>query len=104
MVLTFLTKLLGKTIQKACVQNSDLELRINSNNIYPVLCFLRKHTICQFNCLSDIICYDMPGKELRFGVVYTLLSTRFNHRIRISTKFSHNTGLLSVASLFNGAC
>lgn len=93
----------GKSIQTANVRNHDLEIKVNSNNIYPVLYFLQKHTICQFDCLVDLICYDTPGKGLRFGIIYNLLSVRYNTRIRLVSKFKNVIALLSVSSLFSGA-
>ena len=94
---------MGKSIQEVSVKNHDLEIRVSSNNIYPILYFLRKHTICQYDCLTDIICYDTPGKPLRFGIVYNLLSVRYNTRIRLVSKFKNIVALLSVTSIFSGA-
>jgi len=94
---------LSKSIQAANVKSHDLDIRVNSNNIYPILYFLQKHTICQFDCLTDVICYDTPGKPLRFGIVYVLLSVRYNTRIRVVSKFKDLISLLSVSSLFSGA-
>lgn len=102
-VLAFLTCILGDSIQVVNVRNHDLEIKVNSNNIYALLYFLQKHTICQFDCLVDLVCYDTPGKPLRFGIIYNLLSVRYNTRIRIVSKFKHIVALLSVSSLFYGA-
>jgi NADH:ubiquinone oxidoreductase subunit C len=96
-------RILGKGIQATHVRNHDLEIKVNSNNIYPVLYFLQKHTICQLDCLTDIICYDTPGKPLRFGIIYNLLSIRYNMRIRLVSKFKNIVALLSTSSLFLGA-
>jgi NADH dehydrogenase (ubiquinone) Fe-S protein 3 len=94
---------LGNSLQEVCVKNNDIELRVNSNNIYPILYFLRKHTNCQYDCLIDLVCYDTPGKTLRFGIVYNLLSVQYNTRIRVVSKFKGITSLLSVTSIFFGA-
>jgi NADH:ubiquinone oxidoreductase subunit C len=98
-----LKSILGKSIQAATVKTSDLEISASSNNIYIILYFLQKHTLCQFDCLSDIVCYDTPGKRLRFGIVYNLLSIRYNTRIRVISKFKNLFALLSCSSLFYGA-
>ncbi len=98
-----LKSILGKSIQGVNVKNSDLEIIVSSNNIYIILYFLQKHTICQFTFLTDIICYDTPGKLLRFGIVYNLLSVRYNTRIRVISRFKNLFALLSVSSLFSGA-
>lgn len=93
---------MGKSIQAVNVKNHDLEIKVSSNNIYIVLYFLQKHTICQFDYLIDIVCYDTPGKKLRFGIVYSLLSVRYNTRIRVISKFKSLIALLSISSLFSG--
>ena len=76
---------------------------MNSNNIYPVLYFLQKHTACQYDSLTDIICYDTPTKSLRFGIVYNLLSIRYNSRVRVISKFKNIVSLVSILSLFSGS-
>jgi NADH:ubiquinone oxidoreductase subunit C len=103
MTLLFFKSILSKSITAVQVKNHDLEIRVNSHNIYPILYFLQKHTACQFDCLTDIICYDTPGKYLRFGIVYNLLSVRYNTRVRLVTKFRDLVSLLSVSSIFSGA-
>ena len=101
--LLLLKSILGKSIQAVNVKNADLEIIVSSNNIYIILYFLQKHTIYQFDCLTDIVCYDTPGKILRFGIVYNLLSIRYNTRIRVISKFKNLFALLSVSSLFSSA-
>jgi NADH:ubiquinone oxidoreductase subunit C len=103
MTLLFFKGILSKSIIAVSVKNSDLEIRVNSNNIYPILYFLQKHTACQFDCLTDIVCYDTPGKHLRFGIIYNLLSVRYNTRLRLTTKFRDLVSLFSVSSIFSGA-
>ena len=101
--LMFFTKILNKSIQAVNVRRHDLEIKVNSNNIYPVLYFLQKHTSCRFDCLTDIVCYDDPSKTLRFGIIYNMTSFYYNSRIRLISKFSGVSALLSAVSLFSGA-
>lgn len=101
--LNFFKMMLGTYIKGVNVKNYDLELQVNSNNVYAVLYFLQKHTNCQFDCLIDMVCYDTPGKLLRFGVTYNLLSVQYNNRLRVSTKFNNTAALLSISSLYFGA-
>ena len=91
---------MGNRLQEVCVKNSDIKLRVNSNNIYPILYFLRKDINCQYDCLIDIVYYDIPGKTSRFGIIYNLLGVQYNTRIRVVSKFKGITSLLSVTSIF----
>jgi len=99
----FFSKILGNAFQVVNFKFSELELKVNSNNIYPIFFFLKKHTYCQYDCLVDIVGYDTPGKRLRFGIIYNLLSVRYNTRIKVVTKVSSVSALISITSLFFGA-
>jgi NADH:ubiquinone oxidoreductase subunit C len=102
-ILLLFTSILGKSIQGASVKSQDLEIKVNSNNLYPILYFLQKHTICQFKVLVDFTCYDAPDKTCRFCLVYNLLSSRYNTRIRVVSKLKSTLALLSIFSLYLGA-
>lgn len=101
--LMLLKSVLGKSARDISVRHHDLVVKVNSNNIYPILYFLQKHTACQYDNLIDIVCYDTPSKRLRFGIVYNLLSVRYNTRIRLTSKFKNIVSLVSVLSLFSGS-
>ena len=46
---------------------------------------------------------DYPENKERFEVVYNLLSTTFQHRIRVKTLIDEMTPLPSITNIFNGA-
>jgi NADH dehydrogenase (ubiquinone) Fe-S protein 3 len=46
---------------------------------------------------------DYPSRKLRFEVVYNLLSTRYNSRIRVQTSADEVTRISPVVSLFPSA-
>lgn len=82
------------------VSGYDIEVEVSSKNVYPCLLFLKKHSLCLFKSMVDIICYDTPSKKNRFFVVYNLLSVELNVRLRVITKVAEHTPLLSCTSLF----
>ena len=41
----------------------EIEINVVMKNIYPVIFFLKKHTLTQFKVIVDIICYDNPKKK-----------------------------------------
>nr|KYP31277.1 NADH-ubiquinone oxidoreductase 27 kDa subunit [Cajanus cajan] len=51
--------------------------------LFQLLCFLKLHTYTRVQVSIDICGVDYPSK--RFEVVYNLLSTRYNSRIRVQT-------------------
>jgi NADH:ubiquinone oxidoreductase subunit C len=73
---------------------------VSNKNVYPCLLFLSKHSLGLFKVATDIVCYDTPSKEARFFLVYNLLSVAYNLRVRVITKVSEASRVLSVTSLY----
>jgi NADH:ubiquinone oxidoreductase subunit C len=102
--LIFLFKIIGGLIKKIQIKNQILEIKTNNKNIYPLSLFLKKHSTCQYKTLVDLIAYDSPGKNLRFTLIYNLLSVDYNSRIILHTKLFEKLPVIStVISLFSGA-
>jgi len=81
----------------------ELVLRTRPQHICKVLTFLRDDSQCQFRCLVDICGTDYPERELRFDVVYNLLSVQQNNRIRVKVATDEQTPVPSVTGLFPSA-
>jgi NADH:ubiquinone oxidoreductase subunit C len=91
-------------IKKALVVSGfDIVIEVISKNIYPMLLFLNKHTICQFKTLTDIICYDIPKKKYRFSLIYNLISLQYNFRIRVFTKANEFFYLFSTMGIYQSS-
>ncbi|MGN6148511.1 MAG: NADH-quinone oxidoreductase subunit C [Rhizomicrobium sp.] len=56
-----------------------------------------------FTILIDVTAVDWPQRAKRFDVVYHLLSTRNNARIRVKTEVDENTSVPTVVPLFPAA-
>jgi NADH:ubiquinone oxidoreductase subunit C len=82
------------------ISGTEIEIIISSKNVFPLIYFLNKHSLCRFKSMIDIICYDTLGKSYRFFLVYNLLSVAYNMRIRIITKINETGKLLSLISLY----
>jgi NADH:ubiquinone oxidoreductase subunit C len=81
----------------------ELEAWATPWNIYPVLNFLKKQSLFQFNSVIDIITYDLPTNKARFLLIYNALSVIFNYRFLLVTKTNNFLPLISIASLFRGS-
>uniref|UniRef100_G8E8V5 NADH dehydrogenase [ubiquinone] iron-sulfur protein 3 n=2 Tax=Silene conica TaxID=39875 RepID=G8E8V5_SILCO len=75
----------------------------NTDFTFQLLCFLKLHSYTRYEVLVDICGVDYPSRKLRFEVVYNLLSTRFNSRIRIQSSADEVSRIPSVVSLFPSA-
>jgi len=103
-IIKLLFKILGMGIKKALVVSGfDIVIEVISKNIYPMLLFLNKHTICQFKTLTDIICYDIPKKKYRFSLIYNLISLQYNFRIRVFTKANEFFYLFSTMGIYQSS-
>jgi len=112
---TYLLTCLPKFIQKftycgyvnwdwfCSVWKDELTLLVAPSAIPVVMEFLRDHTNAQFRSLMDITGVDYPTRSNRFEVVYNLLSTRHNARIRVKTYADEVTPVPSIVPIFGGA-
>ncbi|KAK0424296.1 hypothetical protein QR680_008599 [Steinernema hermaphroditum] len=95
---------LPKFVQQVQFAGGDeLELLIHPSGVIPVLSFLKGNHSAQFTNLIFICGVDVPTRQNRFEVVYALLSTRFNARIRVRTYTDEIAPLESANSVFQGA-
>ena len=100
-ICVFFNKIVGVGTENIkVVSGSELEIIIVSKNVFSLIYFLNKHSLCRFKSMMDIICYDTLGKSYRFFLVYNLLSVVNNMRLRIITKVNETSKLLSLVSLY----
>ena len=99
-----LIKKLPGAITGSSFSNNELVLYVNYKYIYQVCFFLRYHTNSQYKALVDLTALDYPERlDGRFEIVYNLLSTKFNSRIRIKTQINEMTPMTSIESIFASA-
>jgi NADH-quinone oxidoreductase subunit C len=81
----------------------ELTLHAEAADILDVLTFLRDDAECKFVCFIDICGADYPTREMRFDVVYHLLSPYKNTRIRVKVQANEETQVPSAISVFAAA-
>ena len=90
-------------IEETVWRRGELTVRVTPQYIIPFMTYLRDHSETQFKCLIDVTAVDYPDRDLRFRVVYHLLSVEHVTRIRVSTDVSETQPLSSVTPLFSSA-
>jgi NADH-quinone oxidoreductase subunit C len=85
------------------VSFGELTLHAEAANIIDVLTFLRDDAECKFVCFIDICGADYPTREMRFDVVYHLLSPYKNTRIRVKVQANEESQVPSAISVFPAA-
>lgn len=93
----------SKAILKSDVMAGELSLTVRREALKQVLSFLRDDSNTGFRQLIDICGVDYPERDERFEVIYNLLSTSHNLRIRIKITVAEGTPVDSAAGIFSAA-
>ena len=81
----------------------QLILKVDNDNLVSILSFLKNDEFFSFDTLIDITAIDnseLENHSARFSVVYNLLSTSRNHRLRIFCDSALNNTIESVVELW----
>jgi len=97
------TGALAPSVTGYAVAFHELTVTAQSSAIVAVMKFLRDDSRCQFWNIVDITALDWLGRDLRFDVVYHLLSPKQNLRIRVKVATDESTAVPSIIEIFPGA-
>lgn len=102
---TSLLQNLPKWIQYQAGYDSENErvFYVYPQSVVPFLEYLKNQTNAQYKILVDVTAVDYPSRELRFEVVYNLLSIQYNSRIRVKTVVDEITPISSATTVFPSA-
>tara|TARA_B100001013_G_C24494220_1_gene396494 strand:- start:49 stop:648 length:600 start_codon:yes stop_codon:yes gene_type:complete len=104
MKLTDLDKLLNSElttkIKNSSIKNEELLVKVEVDNLYSTLLFLKTNEQCKFKQLIDIVAADYLGDDQRFRIYYLLLSHENNLRIQVSINLSIDEKVSSIVKLY----
>jgi len=100
---SYLTEARGNLIAASQMKYGELTLTATVDNVIPLLTFVRDDPKCGFINLIDICGVDWPQRELRFDVVYHLLSPKKNLRVRVKVATDEDTPIPSACPVYPGA-
>ena len=104
MKLTDLDKLLNSElttkIKNSSIKNEELLVKVEVDNLYSTLLFLKTNEQCKFKQLIDIVAVDYLGDDQRFRIYYLLLSHENNLRIKVSINLSIDEQAPSIVKLY----
>ena len=100
---SYVSEARGNLIAASQLKYGELTLTTSGDNLIPLLTFLRDDAKCGFVNLTDICGVDWPQRELRFDVVYHLLSPKKNLRIRVKLATDEDTPVPSACAVYPGA-
>jgi len=87
---------------KYIIIKNEIIIYTSHKNMYELASFLSLHTNALYKTVPDMTAIDYPENKERFEVLYNLLSTTFQHRIRIKTIIDEMTPVPSLTGIFNG--
>jgi NADH-quinone oxidoreductase subunit C len=90
-------------VQGSETHHGELCVHVPRGAVLEILAFLRDDRQCRFTVLCDICGVDFPDREMRFEVVYNLLSMSHNLRIRVKLETDEEQAVPSATGLFSAA-
>ena len=94
---------LNTKIKSSLIKHNQIYLKIDETDLTEVILFLKTNSKTKFRQLIDITAVDFPENEIRFKLVYLLLSHEFNQRIIIEIDIKEKEIVGSITSLFPAA-
>jgi NADH-quinone oxidoreductase subunit C len=91
-------KALGKDLLEVEEANGEVALLVKTDKLLD--CMMQLRDTCDYQQLVEIAGVDWPDRELRFEVVYMLLSLTKNHRIRVHVDTSEDVPVPSVTGIW----
>ena len=99
----FLEAVLINHAKKIVKFRDEIIIEVHVSDLKKIIRFLRDHENCLFKMLIDIFAVDYPNKEERFEIVYCLLSTKYNSRIKVKTFVDEFTPVESIVDIYQSA-
>jgi NADH dehydrogenase (ubiquinone) Fe-S protein 3 len=92
-----------KRITSCHFSRDELTIEVDISNLKSAILFLKDHESCLFKVFIDMFAIDYQNKENRFEIVYRLLSTKYNSRIKVKTFVNEFTPVPSIVDIFQAA-
>lgn len=97
------TRSLAGAVRGCRVEHGELTFDVEAGEIVRVATYMRDNPRCQFWCIIDVCGVDWPAREMRFDVVYHLLSPKQNLRVRLKVQTNETTPVPSLSEVYPGA-
>jgi NADH-quinone oxidoreductase subunit C len=82
---------------------NQLDVVVKAEKIVDIVRTLRDDARFRFISIIDVTAVDYPGRELRFDVIYHLMSPTLNARVRLRAYAGETTQVPSIIGVFPGA-
>ena len=94
---------LNTKIISSNIKHNQIYLKIEERYLIEVILFLKNNSKTKFRQLIDITAVDFPENEIRFKLIYLLLSHELNLRIIIEIDVKEKEVVETITSIFPSA-
>ena len=91
---------LATKINSSKINHNELKIKIDEADLLSVILFLKNDVRTKFRQLIDVTAVDFPERDMRFKLIYFLLSHEFNLRLNIEFDIKENYKVGSITSIF----
>ena len=91
---------LATKINSSKINHNELKIKIDEADLHSVILFLKNDVRTKFRQLIDVTAVDFPERDMRFKLIYFLLSHEFNLRLNIEFDIKENYKVGSITSIF----
>lgn len=98
-----LKKNLHTLILDISIRHKTFFIKVTYNNLNAILFYFQLHSLASFKQIQEITCIDNLNNSLRFNIIYTLYSIKYNTNLFIVVQNSIGHSLPSISPLYKGA-
>ena len=73
-------------LRSGLLNTFHIQLEINIKYLFPFMFFCKKHSLCLFDLLIDLICFEFISNRYRFILIYSLLNLTLSTRLFVKFK------------------
>jgi len=99
----FLESMLINHAKKIVQFRDEIIIEVHVSDLKNTILFLKNNENCLFKMLIEMYAVDYPTKANRFELVYCLLSTKYNSRIKVKTFVDEITPVESIIDTYQNA-
>jgi len=96
-------KILINRLNSITILNEEITLNVPVVNLKLIINFLKRDEGFLFKILIDIFVVDYFQSENRFEVIYSLLSLKYDTRIKLKARIDEFTPVFSIVNLYLNA-
>jgi NADH:ubiquinone oxidoreductase subunit C len=101
--ITYIINIIPNYINNISLNKTEIILRTSYTNLFYIVYFFKKHMNVLLSSILDICGADYPQRLLRFDIIYSCFSLKYNNKLRIKVAINEIMTVTSVSGIFLSA-